>query len=157
MFNDSDRCLLAEKCHRDWLAVSIDFDRCALAPGIFPDSLKIAKVILLYNRDRNELVDNYHPFFLLSSFSMVFQKVAYLQLINYFKMNKLLHNSQYSYRGDYLKESPSLELINRVRELDNKRNPIYIYIYIYIHIWIYQRYSTDWSWYINEQIRLLLN
>ena len=62
----------------------------SLATGIFPDSLKIAKVIPLYKKDNDELVDNYRSFSLLTSFSKVFEKVAYLQLTNYFKINNFL-------------------------------------------------------------------
>ena len=51
------------------------------------------------------------------------------------KSLSFFYNIQCSFREDHSKESASLELIKRIiRELDNKRNPIYIYIYIYMDL-----------------------
>ena len=134
IFNCSDRCLLTEKCHRDWLAqptlnsINAPWRRVS-------SRIQIVKVILLYKTDRDDFVVDYHHVFLLTSFSNVFQTVAYLQLTDYFKVIKLFYNIQYSFREDHSKESASLELIKRIiRELDNKRNPICIYIYIYMDL-----------------------
>ena len=85
IFNYSDICLLAEKNHRDWWAANIDFDKCALATGIFTDSLKIAKVIILYKRTRHGSVDNYGTVSLSTSFQLYSKK---LQI----QLTKLLQN-----------------------------------------------------------------
>lgn len=101
----------------------------SLATGIFPDSLKVAKVIPLFKKDVREIVDNYRPVSLLTAFSKVFEKVAYIQLSNYFKTNKLFYSSQYGFREEHSTETASLELIDRViSDLENKRNSITVYM-----------------------------
>ena len=57
----------------------------SLFTGIFPDTLKIAKVIPLYKKESRELVDNYRPVSLLCAISKLFERAAYNQLYNYFK------------------------------------------------------------------------
>ena len=45
--------------------------------GIFPDKLKIAKVISLFTQGNPELPSNYRPISLLSIFSKIFQTLMY--------------------------------------------------------------------------------
>ena len=62
----------------------------SLFTGIFPDKLKIAKVIPLYEKDDLHLVDNFRPISLLPAISKIFEKIAFNQVYAYFDRNKLL-------------------------------------------------------------------
>ena len=96
---------------------------------------KLRKSYHYTKKDNDELVDDYRPVSLLTSFSKVFERVAYLQLNNYFKINKLFYNSQYGFREDHSTESASVELIVCIiREIDHKNNHICIYICIYMDL-----------------------
>ena len=70
----------------------------SLATGIFPDKLKIAKVMPFFKKDDITLIDNYRPVSLLTSTSKVFEKVVFTQLYEYFDKNNLLYSSQYGFR-----------------------------------------------------------
>ena len=61
-----------------------------LTTGIFPDKLKIAKVVPLYKKGDNTLFSNYRPISILPSLSKIFEKIVYSQLYAYFECNKLL-------------------------------------------------------------------
>ena len=101
----------------------------SLITGIFPDHLKIAKVIPLFKKESPELVDNYRPVSLLSAISKVFEKTAYNQLYSYFKINKLFYKSQYGFRDEHSTELASIELIDRIlMDLDKKKNPVTVYM-----------------------------
>ena len=54
-----------------------------LESGIFPDSLKIAKIIPLYKKENINSITNYRPIPLLSTLSMVFERVIFNQLYTY--------------------------------------------------------------------------
>ena len=49
----------------------------SLCTGIFPEKLKIAKVIPLYKKDDNKSFGNYRPISLLSSISEIFERVVF--------------------------------------------------------------------------------
>ncbi len=51
-----------------------------LKTGIFPDKLKIAKVIPLFKKDDENLYTNYRPISLLPTTSKVFEQVIFKQL-----------------------------------------------------------------------------
>ena len=50
----------------------------SLVTGIFPDKVKIAKVLPLFKKDDHTLMDNYRPISLLTSISKLFEKVVFL-------------------------------------------------------------------------------
>ena len=43
--------------------------------GIFPDELKIAKVLPIYKSDDKHLIQNYRPISVLPFFSKIFEKI----------------------------------------------------------------------------------
>ena len=47
--------------------------------GIFPDKLKVSKIILLYKNRETGIINNYGPIALLPVISKVFEKVIYNQ------------------------------------------------------------------------------
>ena len=58
-----------------------------LYTGIFPDALKVSKVIPLYKKDDQQLFSNYRPISLLPSISKIFEKVIVIQLTEYLNNN----------------------------------------------------------------------
>ena len=55
----------------------------SLTTGIFPDQLKIAKVLPIHKKDETTAMDNYRPISLLPAISKVFENAAHIQLSNY--------------------------------------------------------------------------
>ena len=81
---------------------------------IFPDKLKISKVIPIYKKGDPSLFKNDRPISLLSAISKVLEKIMALQLSSYFEKNKLLFDSQYGFRPNHCTEHAAFELIDRV-------------------------------------------
>ena len=105
----------------------------SLTTGIFPDQLKIAKVLPIHKKDETTAMDNYRPISLLllvlPATSKVFEKAAHIQLSNYFTQNKLFYHSQYGFREDHSTELAALELVDRIHlDLDKRKYPIAIYM-----------------------------
>ena len=61
-----------------------------LSTGIFPDRLKIAKVIPIYKNVIPYYLENYRPISLLSSLSKIFEKAMLIQLKQYLEKHNLL-------------------------------------------------------------------
>ena len=87
-----------------------------LKTGIFPDQLKIAKV-----------VNNYRPISLLPAISKVIEIIIFNQLSEYLENNKLLISSQYGFRSGHSTDYAALELIDRlITQMDRNDVPINI-------------------------------
>ena len=101
----------------------------SLHTGIFPDLLKIAKVIPIHKKDDNTILDNYRPISILPALSKVFERVMFNQVHGFFKLHNLYYDSQYGFREQHSTELASLELIDRLLvELDNGETPLSIFM-----------------------------
>ena len=101
----------------------------SLFTGIFPDQLKIAKIKPVYKKEDPHLLDNYRPISLLPTISKIFEKVAYIQVFEYFTTNKLFYKSQYGFRQLHSTELAAMEISDKIYiDLDNKRIPIAIFL-----------------------------
>ena len=101
----------------------------SLFTGIFPDKLKIAKVLPLFKKGKDNIFDNYRPISLLPSISKVIEKIVYRQLYDYFNENNLIYDSQYGFRQLHSTELAALEITDRISQnLDKGKLPITIYL-----------------------------
>ena len=101
----------------------------SLCTGVFPDKLKIAKVIPLFKKGDESLIENYRPISLFSSISKVFERIVFNQLYKYLDDNNLLFDSQYGFRKHHSTELAAVELIDRIyKTMDQGDIPISIFL-----------------------------
>ena len=101
----------------------------SLTTGIFPDKLKLAKVIPIHKKGNMQELENYRPISILPSVSKVLEKVIHKQLFNHFTENGLFYNSQYGFRQGHSTELAALELVDKiVSSIDNKCTSLNIFI-----------------------------
>ena len=73
------------------------FNNCMYA-GVFPDVLKIARVIPLYKTgDRNDIA-NYRPISLLPVFSKIFEKLIHCRVERFLDKHEVIYNKQFGFR-----------------------------------------------------------
>ena len=100
-----------------------------LSTGIFPDKLKIAKVIPIFKKDDPTLFKNYRPIYLLPTISKVLEKIIFTQLSSYFNEAKLFFDNQYGFRPKHSTEFAALELVDRIiNHMDKYEVPINIFL-----------------------------
>ena len=66
--------------------------------AVYPDILKVCKVIPVYKNGNPQDINNYRPISLLSSFNKVFEKKIQIDLANFIDDNKILCNQQFGFR-----------------------------------------------------------
>ena len=71
-----------------------------LNTGIFPDKLKITKVIPIFKSGEESLFTNYRPISLLPVISKIIKKFIHNQLYVHLKQQNILYNSQYGFRTE---------------------------------------------------------
>ena len=75
--------------------------------GVFPDKVKIAKVIPIHKKDDKTQLENYRP--------KVIERVIFDQMHDYFHTNKLYFEGQYGFRKKHSTEPAAVEMIDRIR------------------------------------------
>ena len=70
----------------------------SLIHGVFPNELKIAKVIPLYKGGNARLFVNYRPVSVLSIFSKINERLMYNRLSEFIELNDILYRLQFGFR-----------------------------------------------------------
>ena len=97
--------------------------------GVFPDLLKISKVIPIYKKEDDTIFSNYRPISLLPSISKNFEKAILEQLATYLDSNNLIHKHQYGFRKNHSTEYASLHLVDYLNyKMDKRRTPVNFYL-----------------------------
>ena len=96
---------------------------------IFPNSLKLAKVIPVYKKDDSFLISNYRPISLLPSISKVLEKLVYKRLFKFLINNNLLNPNQFGFRKGYSTDYALLQLYDKITEsLSNREHIIGVFM-----------------------------
>ena len=97
--------------------------------GIYPERLKLAKVIPVFKKGDSKLINNYRPISLLPVISKVLEKIIANQLSQYFEDNKLFHDNQYGFRTGLSSEYATIELTDRIlSNMDRNEIPFSIFL-----------------------------
>ena len=88
----------------------------SLIAGIFPDSLKNAKVIPAFKCDDKSIINNNRSISLLPIFSKVFETLIYNHLFSFVDKFKILCDNQYGFRKQH---STYITLINIIDQISH--------------------------------------
>ena len=101
----------------------------SITTGIFPENLKIAKVVPIYKKYDQSQIKNYRPISVLPVISKIFENAMHSQLMEYFTSHKLLSNQQYGFRPNRSTELATLELMDRnINNMNENFSPVNIYL-----------------------------
>ena len=77
--------------------ISVIMNR-SLTEGIFPNAMKIAKVIPIFKSKDKQQFNNYRPISLLPCLSKVLEKLVHTRLYHFLVKQQVLYSSQYGFR-----------------------------------------------------------
>jgi len=82
--------------------------------SIYPDSLKVCKVVPIFKKGNKFLIENYRPIAINSSLNKVFEQCIYQQLYHYISLNNLLNTHQFGFKRGYGTESALIFLLSKI-------------------------------------------
>ena len=89
--------------------------------GIFPDSLKIAKVSPIFKSGDSSLLGNYRPISVLPVFSKILERILYNRLNSFFSENNLFFSKQFGFQKNTSTEHAILQLTNEITKAFAKK------------------------------------
>jgi len=92
----------------------------ALEEGIFPNSIKCAKVIPIFKKGSHDKLDNYRPISLLTNISKVFEKVIFKRCYKFLDESNLLDPYQFGFRPKHSTIDANTLLIKDILQSLNK-------------------------------------
>ena len=98
--------------------------------GVFPDQMKIAKIVPVFKAGNKKILNNYRPISILPAFSKILEKLVSIRLINFLESQNILYKHQYGFRQNYSTIQPILHLLNDISTAnDNKSKDITLAIF----------------------------
>ena len=102
----------------------------SFATGVYPDQLKLAKVIPIFKNKGDQLLFlNYRPISLLSNINKIFEKLAYSRLYSFLNLYNCIYELQFGFRAKHSNIHALINLTEMIREaLDNSNFACGIFI-----------------------------
>ena len=101
----------------------------SIKEGIFPDAMKLAKVIPIHKGDSRYVVSNYRPISLLPILSKIFEKIMYNRLIEFIDKNNILIPNQFGFQKNKSTEMAVNAIINNIiNSYENKDTAYCIFL-----------------------------
>ena len=86
----------------------------SIREGIVPEELKLAKVTPIYKGEDDQLIQNYTPISVLPFFSKIFEKIIFINMIEFLNENKLFYDCQFGFRKNHATSHAIITLTERV-------------------------------------------
>lgn len=97
--------------------------------GVFPDRLKIAKVVPIYKKEDRSLMSNYRPISLLSVFSKLIERLMHKRLYSFLTKNNILYRYQFGFRKNFSTTLALIEVIdNLIQNMESDNISVGIYL-----------------------------
>ena len=90
-----------KKCSGSLLQPLTHLINCSLQSGIFPDELKLARVVPIFKAGDLAQVSNYRPISVLTTFSKILEKIVYNHLLDFLSKNEALYEYQFGFRPSH--------------------------------------------------------
>ena len=94
------------------------FNKC-ISKGIYPDSLKIARVTPVFKDGNKNDTSLYRPISILTQFNRIFEKILRDQLFSF--LGKKLYKKQFGFQPKHSTEQPVLDLKEHIHENCSKK------------------------------------
>ena len=69
----------------------------SISTGVYPNKLKMTKIVPIFKADDNTDPSNYRPISLLSNFNRIFEKLIFKRMESFIEQHNLLSPSQYGF------------------------------------------------------------
>ena len=97
--------------------------------GVYPESLKAAKVVPLFKKGDVTLPENYRPISLWSCFNKLLEKVIDKRMRSFLLRQNIFYDFQFGFRSGHSTIQALLEITNNVRQhLDNREHALGLYL-----------------------------
>lgn len=118
------------KCLKNLILENLtnSINKC-LELGLFPDSLKIAKVTPIFKTGKKTDPSNYRPISVLPTMSKIFEKVLYNRLESYLATKNIISSKQYGFRPKSNTLSATVDIITKIKtNIDQKQIAMGVFI-----------------------------
>ena len=87
-----------------------------LTKGVFPEKLKIVKVMPLHKGGSTQELNNFRPISLLSMFDKIIEKFVHKRLYDFLEQHSILFDNQFGFRKNNSISYALMEITDKIKE-----------------------------------------
>ena len=87
----------------------------SISTGIYPNKLKMAKIVPIFKTDDNTDPSNYRPISLLSNFNRIFENLIFKRMESFIAQHNMLSPSQYGFRKTFSTQHAILDIVSTIQ------------------------------------------
>ena len=89
--------------------------------GVFPESIKVAKVVPAFKSGSSQAINDYRQISLLSVFSKITEKIVHQRLYLFLQENCIIYKSQYGFQKNKSTIHSLIQIVEKIRNaIENK-------------------------------------
>ena len=88
----------------------------SFSTGVFPNALKVAKVIPLHKGGSTQDMNNFRPISLLSIFDKIFEKIMHKKLYDFLIVHEILFYNQFGFQKNNSSSHSMIEISESIKE-----------------------------------------
>ena len=120
---------LIKECSTHLLTPLLSIINTSFRTGVFPEDMKLAKVIPLFKKENKHLVGNYRPISLLNVFSKITEKLMYRRLYSFLSRFNVLYQWQFGFRAKHSTVQALIDILERIHDsMDSGNYVLGLYI-----------------------------
>ena len=96
------------------------FVNLSLSHGIFPNDMKLAKIVPIFKNGNTKLFNNYRPISILPAFSKILEKIVCNRLLHFLESKNILYKHQYGFRKNHNTIHPVIHLLKDIANANDK-------------------------------------
>ena len=101
----------------------------SLEQGIFPDKLKVARVIPVLKSGDATCVTNYRPISILPCFSKILEHIMYKRLYHFLDINNILYSKQFGFKNGHSTDQAIAHLVHDIlKSFDENKYTLGVFI-----------------------------
>lgn len=89
---------------------------CCIGEGVFPERLKISKIVPIFKKGSHDNVSNYRPIAILPAFSKIFEAMLVTRIVNFLDQNHYPSDEQFGFRSNLGTTDALMQLTRYVAE-----------------------------------------
>jgi len=86
----------------------------SIQKAIFPNELKLSKVVPLFKKGNKDEISNYRPISILPIFDKVFEKIMHIRLVTFFEKFSVLKQQQFGFQKNRSTSDATLRLVDNI-------------------------------------------
>ena len=105
---------VAKQCVNGFITPLTKIINMCITQGVFPNEVKLARVVPVYKCNNKQTLSNYRPISILTFFSKVIETIMYNTIAKFLETKATIHDRQFGFRTNHSTQHAIITLVDKI-------------------------------------------